>query len=44
MMTPKEFALSLSKSKTFPRESNKDVYDRYNIIDNQLTKSKFILT
>jgi putative transposase len=33
MMTPKEFAQAQSKSATFPRESNRDVYDRYNPID-----------
>jgi len=33
MMTPKEFAKAQSKATTFPRESNRDVYDRYNPID-----------
>lgn len=52
MMTPKEFAQSKTKSATFPRESNRDVYDRYNPIDiyqsNTLSlnnyKPDFILT
>ena len=44
MMTPKEFAQSLSKSTTSPRESYRNIYDRYNIIDNQITKSNPILT
>lgn len=33
MMTPKEFAQSQTKSATFPIESNRDTYDRYNPID-----------
>lgn len=52
MMTPKEFAQSKTESATFPRESIKDVYDRYNPIDIYQSKTlslmnnktEFILT
>ena len=46
MMTSKEFAQSLFKSATSPRESYRNIYDRYNIIDNQRTnlKSNIVLS